>query len=152
MLAFYARKKAPSTGIDGAATKGFGNTKGTQLIVSEFGVVLLSGVCAQGLSELRIGKSMTRCHTDCPALRSGEWPQLLIPFPACSHEIAIAVKHKGDAAHCFRIWGRPLERSVCSRLKRAADWEIHDSLPYGLPCFTQRRMASTSDSVSGLFT
>jgi hypothetical protein len=61
-------------------------------------------------------------------------------------------KNKGDAAHCFRIWGRPLERSVCSRLKRAADWEIHDSLPYGLRFFTQRRMASTSDSVSGLFT
>ena len=54
-------------------------------------------------------------------------------------------ENKGDAAHCFRIWGRPLERSVCSRLKRAADWEIHDSLPYGLPFFTQRRMASTSE-------
>jgi hypothetical protein len=62
------------------------------------------------------------------------------------------LENKGDAAHCFRILGRPLEWSVCSRLKRAADWEIHDSLPYGLPCFTQRRMASTSDSVSGLFT
>jgi prepilin-type N-terminal cleavage/methylation domain-containing protein len=61
-------------------------------------------------------------------------------------------ENKGDAAHCFRILGRPLERSVCSRLNRAADWEIHDSLPYGLPFFTQRRMASTSDSVSGLFT
>ena len=60
--------------------------------------------------------------------------------------------NKGDAAHCFQILGRPLERSVCSRLKRAADWEIHDSLPYGLSFFTQRRMASTSDSVSGLFT
>ena len=88
--------------------KNKGKPKGTQLIVSEFWVVLLSGVCAQGLSELRIGKSMTRCHTDCPALRSGEWPQLLIPFPACSHEIAIAEDER--SASLLKPQGRQLSR------------------------------------------
>jgi prepilin-type N-terminal cleavage/methylation domain-containing protein len=89
-----------------------GEIKGTQLIVFEFWVVLLSGVCAQGLSELRIGKSMTRCHTDCPSLRSGEWPQLLIPFPACSHAIAIAIAVAEDerSASLLEPQGRQLSR------------------------------------------
>ena len=70
-----------------------------------------------------------------------------------SHQRRRKGGRKGDAAHLFAsFFGRPLGRIVNSRPSSSAVSCSHSSSPYGRPRCMDRRNASTSASVCGLFT